>query len=78
MFIAANFDNFSIEVMNTCHCLDVLRGYIFHRGYEHVSLFGCIKGLYPPNFENILKSMTCVHIESIHFDGFKNVKKKSK
>ena len=43
-----------------------------------MSLFGCIKGLYPPNFEKILKSMTCAHIESIHFDGFKNVKKKIK
>ena len=59
MFIAANFDNFSIDVINTCH------------------LFGCIKGLYPPNFEKTLKSMTCSHIESIHFDRFKNVKKKN-
>ena len=29
-------------------------------------------------FERALKSMTCVQIGSIHIDGFKNVKKKSK
>ena len=35
-------------------------------------------GLYPQNFERALKPMTCVQIESIHIDGFKNVKKNSK
>ena len=37
-----------------------------------------LKGLYPHNFEKALKSMTCVLVESIHIDGFKNVKKNSK
>ena len=36
------------------------------------------KRLYSHNFERALKSMTCVQIESIHIDGFKNVKKNSK
>ena len=36
------------------------------------------KRLYPHNFERALKSMPCVQIESIHIDGFKNVKKNSK
>ena len=34
-----------------------------------------INGLYPQNFERGLKSMTCVQIERIQFDSFKNVKK---
>ena len=38
----------------------------------HLSVF---KGFYPHNFERALKSMTCVQIESIRIDGFKNVKK---
>ena len=33
------------------------------------------QGLYPPNSERALTSMTCVQIGSIHIDGFKNVKK---
>ena len=37
-----------------------------------------IKGLYPHNFERALKSKACVQIESIHIDGFENVKKKLK
>ena len=37
-----------------------------------------LKRLYPHNFEKALKSMTCVQVESIHIDGFKNVKKNSK
>ena len=36
------------------------------------------KGLYPHNFERVLKSVTCAQIWSIHIDGIKNVKKKSK
>ena len=36
------------------------------------------KGLYPHNFERVLKSMTCAQKGSIHIDGFKNVKKNSK
>ena len=31
----------------------------------------------PPNFERALKSTTCVQIESIHFDSFKYVIKKT-
>ena len=37
-----------------------------------------IKELYPHDFERALKSMTCVQIGSIHIDGLKNVKKRSK
>ena len=37
-----------------------------------------ILGALSPKFERALKSMTCVQIESIHIDGFKNVKKNSK
>ena len=36
------------------------------------------KGLCPQNFERALKSMTCVQIESIHIDGFKNVNNNKK
>ena len=36
------------------------------------------KGLYPHNFERVLKSMTSAQIGRIHVDGFKNVKKNSK
>ena len=35
-----------------------------------------LKGHYPHNFERAAKSVTCVQIESIQIDGFKNVKKK--
>ena len=37
-----------------------------------------LKGLYPNSFERALKSMTCIQIESIHIDSFKNEKKNSK
>ena len=37
-----------------------------------------LKGLYPHSFERALKSMTCVQIESIRIDSFKNVQKNSK
>ena len=37
-----------------------------------------LKGHYPHNFERAAKSVTCVQIESIQIDGFKNVKKKKK
>ena len=37
-----------------------------------------LKELYSQNFERALKSMTCVQIESIHIDDFKNVKKNLK
>ena len=37
-----------------------------------------LKGHYPHNFERAAKSMTCVQIESIQIDGFKNLKKKKK
>ena len=34
-------------------------------------------GLYLHNFERALKIMTCAQVETIHIDGFKNVKKNS-